>query len=150
MSPHPGPDAEGAGQTLFAFVRHWSRRWETTTESSRVDRGRQVLVLEAVHALQEGSEVTVNDVAAELAMDQSGASRLLADAARQGYVLLDPSPADRRRRTVAITPNGRALLDAAHRWQDEVFATMTTDWTQTQRADFHAAMRSLLAASTDL
>jgi hypothetical protein len=47
----------GPGQTLFAFVRHWSRRWN----GERADRGRLVLVTEAAHSL--GGGVTINALA---------------------------------------------------------------------------------------
>jgi DNA-binding MarR family transcriptional regulator len=133
-----------AGQTLFQFVRHWSRR---ATGPAEAERGRDVLVTEAVHSLRDRPEVTVNDVAAELGLDQSGASRMVTHAVAQGYLSARPSPADARRRTIGVTPAGAELLDAAHRWQESVFATLTEGWTDAERAGFHRAMLDLLARS---
>ncbi|WP_202865400.1 MarR family winged helix-turn-helix transcriptional regulator [Ornithinimicrobium sufpigmenti] len=108
-------------------------------------------VAEAVHALAEDgrSEVTVNDVAAELGIDQSGASRMLTDAASRGYLDIAPSLVDGRRRATALTPVGRELLERAHAWQEQVFARLTQDWTERERAEFHRGMLRLIAASHD-
>lgn len=131
---------DGPGQALFEFVRHWSRR-------GNADRGRDVLVTEAVHALRDRPEVTVNDIAAELGLDQSGASRMVTQAAAQGYLTVAPSAVDARRRTIAVTEEGEAMLAAAHAWQESVFATLTATWTDAERAGFHRAMLRLLARS---
>jgi DNA-binding MarR family transcriptional regulator len=129
-----------AGRTLFEFVRFWSRRGTSS-------RGRDVLVTETVHALRGRPEVSVNDVAAELGLDQSGASRMVTHAVDEGYLAIQPSPSDARRRTVTVTPAGARLLTDAHRWQDEVFASLTSDWTTAERAEFERAMLRLLTRS---
>lgn len=146
----PGRAPAGAGETLFAFVRHWSRRWQGPDAAQRAERGREVLVVEAVHALSRRPPVTVNDVAAELAIDQSGASRLVAGAAAGGFLAVAPSPTDGRRRTVALTPAGEELLRSAHAWQEAVFARLTEDWTADERAAFHRGMTRLLGGSSRL
>jgi MarR family transcriptional regulator, organic hydroperoxide resistance regulator len=134
-----------AGQTLFEFVRFWSRRGAALRDPSL--RGRDVLVTETVHALRGLSEVTVNDVAAELGLDQSGASRMVTHAVDEGYLAVHPSPSDARRRTVTVTAAGTRLLADAHRWQEEVFASLTADWTAPERAAFEQAMLRLLSRS---
>jgi DNA-binding MarR family transcriptional regulator len=129
-----------AGRTLFDLVRFWSRRGGSA-------RGRDVLVCETVHALRSAPEVTVNDVAAELGLDQSGASRMVTHAADEGYLAVHPSAVDARRRTITLTDLGGRLLTDAHRWQDEVFATLTADWTLEERAEFERALERLLRSS---
>ncbi|RBQ16243.1 MarR family transcriptional regulator [Spongiactinospora rosea] len=140
-------EAEGAGQALFRFVRHWSRRAHGPDDG---ERGREVLVTEAVCALQERGEVTVNDVAAELGIDQSGASRMLAHATGRGLLAMIPSETDARRRAVTLTDAGRDFLTAAHQWQDEIFAALTDGWTSAERTGFQHAMTRLIAASATL
>ena len=66
----------GVGQALFGFVRHWSRRWNGSQDAERAERGRDVWIAEAVHALSGRDEVTVNHVAAE---PGDGPVRCLAD-----------------------------------------------------------------------
>ncbi|MEV0394456.1 MarR family winged helix-turn-helix transcriptional regulator [Polymorphospora rubra] len=141
------PTGTDAGRTLFRFVRYWSRRGNGPADA---ERGRDVLVTEAVHSLAGRPEVTVNDVAAELGLDQSGASRMVAHAVDRGYLTTHPSPADARRRSISVTPDGTTLLNAAHHWQESMFATLTDDWTDAERADFHRAMHRILTRSRQL
>jgi DNA-binding MarR family transcriptional regulator len=140
----------GAGQALFSFVRHWSRRWNGTADSERATRGRDVLAVEAVNALSPRGDPTVNDLAAELGLDQSNASRLLTHAAEAGYLALGRSANDRRQRSVALTESGHQLLAAAHAWQDSVYEALTAEWTDDERGAFERAMRRLVAKSSDL
>lgn len=148
-SPDASPQPGGPGQALFQFVRHWSRR-DLAGDTTDAEHGRDAWVTEAVHALHASGvgDVTVNDVAAELGIDQSGASRMLTHAASAGYLRITPSTADARRRTVAITPAGRELLKSAHAWQEQVFTQLTADWTPGERTEFHRGMVRLIAGST--
>lgn len=76
----------GSGQLLFSFVRHWSRR-SATGDVATAEQGRLLLVLEAVASLiDRGRSATVNAVASEIGIDQSGASRLVKSAVDAGYV----------------------------------------------------------------
>jgi MarR family transcriptional regulator, organic hydroperoxide resistance regulator len=130
----------GPGQVLFEFVRHWARRDQ--------GQGRLVLVVEAVQTLaRRGLVATVNEVAHELGIDQSGASRLIKTAADAGYLESRTSPKDARRRALVVTAQGRVMLDQAHDWQERVFAQLTEDWTDRQRRDFQAAMLQLVERS---
>lgn len=138
----PGRGPAGPGQTLFRFVRRWSRR--TIGGGSGGERGRDVWVTEAVHALAGQGEVTVNGVAAELGIDQSGASRMITAAVGHGYLRLTPSRTDARRRSVTLTMSGQRLLEAAHAWQEQIFTELTADWTPDERAQFHRGMLRLI------
>lgn len=136
----------GPGQTLFAFVRHWSRR--SADDPRLAEAGRAVLVVEAVAALNHRDRpATVNAVAAEIGIDQSGASRLVAGATASGYLAPTPDSADGRRRRVTVTPAGRRLLTHAHRWQEQVFEQLTEDWSPRRRREFQQAMTDLLERS---
>ncbi|WP_157244908.1 MarR family winged helix-turn-helix transcriptional regulator [Nonomuraea typhae] len=103
-----------------------------------------------VHALRERGEVTVNEIAGELGLDQSGASRMVAQAAERGYLAVTASAADGRRRTVVLTEEGRELLAHAHAWQEEVFDRLTGDWAPGERERFHRAMLRLMRRSPEL
>ncbi|WP_426506326.1 MarR family transcriptional regulator [Dactylosporangium sp. McL0621] len=116
----------GGGRVLFAFVRFWSRRWT----GADPDRGRDVMVLEAVTALtgRGGGPPSVNDVARELGLDQSGASRLVTRAERLG-LLRRRAPREVGAATaVTATPAGEDLLAGAHAWQDGVLRELTAGW----------------------
>lgn len=133
----------GPGQVLFAFVRHWARR-----DPAVAEQGRLVLVAEAVHALAgRGVAATVNAVAQEIGIDQSGASRLVKDATVAGWLSMRASQADGRRREVALTAVGGDMLTHAHQWQERVFDQLTAGWSERRRRDFAAAMTDLTGRS---
>jgi DNA-binding MarR family transcriptional regulator len=137
---------QGPGQILFHFVRHWARRPVPADTGS--DQGRFVLVCEAVAALgRRGVPATVNAIAHEIGIDQSGASRLIQSVTTAGYVLMAASPADGRRREASLTPGGRSMLNQAHRWQEQIFAQLTTGWSVQERQDFQRAMTNLMERS---
>ncbi|WP_326799394.1 MarR family winged helix-turn-helix transcriptional regulator [Streptomyces sp. NBC_01808] len=140
--------APGPGQLLFAFVRHWSRR-STAGDASVADLGRLVLVTEAVAALVGRDEpATVNAVADEIGIDQSGASRLIKSAVGAGYVTMTTAPSDGRRREAAVTSIGHTALREAHAWQERIFDELTAGWSPQRRDDFQSAMADLIARSS--
>ncbi|OKI65554.1 transcriptional regulator [Micromonospora sp. CB01531] len=137
----------GPGHVLFGFVRHWSRR-SVTGDPAIADQGRLVLVSEAVHSLtKRGAAATVNAIAHEIGIDQSGASRLIKSATAAGYLVIAASATDGRRREASLTPAGRSMLAQAHRWQEDVFDQLTADWSEERRRDFQQAMTDLMARS---
>lgn len=145
MSTRDRAEGPGPGQLLFTFVRHWARRAATGDPETAV-QGRLVQVTEAVYALTErGASATVNAVADDLGIDQSGASRLLRDATEAGYLTLTSSPTDARQRRATVTTAGRTLLRDAHRWQEQVFDELTTGWNRRRREEFQRAMADLIA-----
>jgi len=134
----------GPGRVLFEFVRHWSRRAPAAGHQA-AGQGRLVLVTEAVHSLaQRGIAATVNAVAREIGIDQSGASRLVTSAADAGYLKMRTSATDGRRRQATVTSSGHAMLGQAHDWQEQIFDRLTDDWSEQQRLDFQRAMISLI------
>ncbi|WP_260283557.1 MarR family winged helix-turn-helix transcriptional regulator [Propionibacterium freudenreichii] len=104
-----------------------------------------MLVVEAVHALsQRDTAATINEVAHEIGIDQSGASRLVTNAVHAGYLALRPSEDDARRRQALLTSAGHELLADAHAWQERVFDRLAQGWTQQRRDDFQQAMTDLI------
>ncbi|WP_166353433.1 MarR family winged helix-turn-helix transcriptional regulator [Phytoactinopolyspora limicola] len=139
---HPGP-----GQALFAFVRHWARR-TSPSDDTIAEQGRLVLATEAVHSLtRRGVAATVNAIAHEIGIDQSGASRLVKNAAEAGYLTLQASETDGRRRQAAVTASGHTMLEQAHDWQEQVFERLTEGWTEQQRRDFQQSITDLIDRS---
>lgn len=137
----------GTGQLLFTFVRHWSRR-AAAGDATIAEQGRLVLVTEAVNSLAGRDEpATINAVARELGIDQSGASRMVKSAVDAGYLEMMTGSTDGRSREASMTSEGVVELESAHAWQEQVFADLTAGWSQSRREEFHSAMADLIARS---
>ncbi|MEN3614377.1 MarR family winged helix-turn-helix transcriptional regulator [Plantactinospora sp. ZYX-F-223] len=119
------------GRVLFSFVRYWSRRWTGAGFGVDAERGRDVMVVEAVAALTgRGVAASVNDVARELGVDQSGASRMVSRAERLGLLARARPSVVGGATAISVTGEGRELLRAAHAWQEKVLRTLTADWSR--------------------
>jgi DNA-binding MarR family transcriptional regulator len=123
----------GGGPALFRLVRFWSRRWAAGVTGDAGDVGGaghigHVLVLEAIDAAGRGGVAQIGDVAVELGLDRSNASRMLAAAVAAGLVTKTVSPQDARRTELAPTAAGVEMLAAARAWQEQTFRRLTADW----------------------
>jgi DNA-binding MarR family transcriptional regulator len=116
--------AAGGGPALFQLVRFWSRRWAVA------DQGQvgHILVLEAIDAAAGRGSALISDVAVELGLDRSNASRMIAAAVSAGLVTKVVAPDDARRTLLGVTPDGARLLAAARAWQEETFVHLVADW----------------------
>jgi DNA-binding MarR family transcriptional regulator len=93
------------------------------------ERGRDVMVVEAVHALSgRRAPVSVNDIAHELGVDQSGASRMVTRAERLNLLTRRAPGSVGERSSIAVAAAGEDLLRRAHVWQDTVFRSLTAGW----------------------
>ncbi len=136
----------GPGQALFRVVRFWSRRWTGAGHTVELEQARDVMVTEAVASLSQQDGATVNAVANELGIDQSGASRFIAQAVRRGYLQKAPAQQDARQRVLHLTPTGEELLRAAHEWQETVFADLTAGWPEQDVLQLQAYLERLMDA----
>jgi MarR family transcriptional regulator, organic hydroperoxide resistance regulator len=136
----------GPGQVLFRLVRFWSRRWTGAGQAVELEHARDVMVTEAVTSLSQRDGATVNEVANELGIDQSGASRFIAQAVQRGYLEKVPARQDARQRALQVTPPGEELLRAAHAWQEAVFADLTAGWPEQDVRQLQAYLERLLDA----
>lgn len=122
-------DLAGGGPALFRLVRFWSRRWaaDAARDGDPAHVG-HVLVLEAIDAALATGTGAIGEVARQLGLDRSNASRMLAEAVAAGLVTKTVAPGDARRTELGITATGRELLAAARAWQDRAFAGLVAGW----------------------
>ncbi len=123
---------DDGGPALFRLVRFWSRRWARGVAAeidAHSETPQLVLVVDAVDSLGRGGvEPTVGDVAQQLGLDRSGASRMVASAVDRGHLERRRASSDARRSELALTSSGRDLLDDSRRWQQAKFLELTADW----------------------
>lgn len=138
------------GPALFQLVRFWSRRWAAHAArdgAGDITHVGHVLLLEAIDAASARGSAAIGEVAAELGLDRSNASRMLASAVSAGLVIKTTSPGDARRTELQMTDSGRSLLAAARAWQQEVFAQMVAGWPPDDARRFAGYLQRLAAQS---
>ncbi|HEY2081131.1 MAG TPA: MarR family winged helix-turn-helix transcriptional regulator [Streptosporangiaceae bacterium] len=169
MRTHVADDAELrlGGPALFQIIRFWSRRWAAGAASEAAGDAQHVghvLILEAIAAAAGSGPAAssdasgasferpaaIGDVAVELGLDRSNASRMLAAAVVAGLVTKETSAADARRTELRMTPAGQALLAAARAWQEETFLELTASWPAADVRRFAAYLHRLAAQSLTL
>ena len=91
--------------------------------------------------------VTINRIAQELFIDQSGVSRLVQEATAAGFLQVTPSAHDGRQKAVALTASGVTMLEDAARWQAQIFEQLTEDWTAKERQAFARGLERLIDRS---
>jgi DNA-binding MarR family transcriptional regulator len=100
----------------------------------------EVAQIDACEAIAElGADqpvVTVKDVAADLALDHSSASRLLARAEANGLVQRTADPDDRRRTCLSLTGPGRDAVAVAGRVRMRVLGGIVQEWSDAELALF--------------
>ncbi|GAA0237832.1 MarR family winged helix-turn-helix transcriptional regulator [Cryptosporangium japonicum] len=121
---------------MFRLVRFWARRWARGPGAPQV-----VLTVEAVRAA--GADAGVNDVARQLGLDQSGASRMVSAATGAGYLERARSTTDARRTVLRLTSAGEELLGGARGWQRETFDALTAHWPASDRERFAGYLKRL-------
>jgi DNA-binding MarR family transcriptional regulator len=99
-----------------------------------------LLPLAVVHRL---APARVSDVARELHVDFSVASRQLTALASAGYIERETDPEDRRAQLVSPTETGVAALERAHDRIVTVFASVLDGWTDDDLASLTDALTRL-------
>ncbi|MFI1622537.1 MarR family winged helix-turn-helix transcriptional regulator [Streptomyces lydicus] len=99
--------------------------------------GAEFDVLDVVEAAEEAGEpVGVRGVAEALRVDQPRASRLVASAVAAGWVERRAHRTDGRRAPLAVTSEGRAVLEQAHGFRRAAVEQVTAEWSEDELAVF--------------
>lgn len=132
---------DDAGRALFRLGRMFDRQRVRRVLAGSTGRSvelSRILAVQSVEASLEepDSEVTLGEVARRLEIDQSTASRLVAETIRDGYLSRTASEADGRRIRLELTEAGRELAEDARRYQRSVFEDLTLHWSNQDREEF--------------
>ena len=129
------------GPALFRLVRHWARQWAPDVVE-RFAAGAppswtvpNLFVIQAIDGTA-GDEVTVADVARQLGIDRSVASRMVAEAAREGFVVRSTSTRDARRAVLTLTDVAKEFLAASQAHQRQTFEALVGHWPREDRERF--------------
>ena len=89
---------------------------------------------------------TIGDLATFLQLDKSSVTGLVDRAAERGLVVRSASPVDRRSVRVAITAEGRALIDQGAADLEAEIAVLVADLTPAQRTRLSVIASRIVAA----
>ena len=147
VTDHLATPVTQAGPALFRLVLFWSRRWAPCVANGvrgRTENVQNVFVVEAVHgAAQRSSEVTVADIAHQLGLDRSVASRMITIAVEAGYVRRGTSGVDARRASLGLTEAGQRFLADSHDYQQRTFDELVARWPEDDRRRLAHYLRRL-------
>lgn len=104
-------------------------------------------VLRAVERSADLPGPFMGDIAESLAVDASTATRLVEQAAREGFLEKRPDTTDQRRVALRLTRRGRSLLTKANKVRHDLLDEVTSDW---PAGDLHKLASLLGRLSDDL
>jgi DNA-binding MarR family transcriptional regulator len=90
--------------------------------------------LAALYAVAGTQTLTIADLAEQVGRSHSATSRLVAGLVRRGLLTRQEEVADRRQRTLAVTPDGQALLAQVDRARAEDFLAIVRPLPAAERA----------------
>lgn len=150
-------DGKGAGPAMFRLVRHWSRQWAPDVVGQLDDTAPATWTVQNLYVIQAidgaagsaDAEVTVADVARQLGLDRSVASRMITDAVRDGFVVRDTSAHDARRAALKLTEDARSFLQSSNSHQQGAFERLVADWPAEDRRRFSTYLLRLATEVLD-
>ncbi|MEM1273300.1 MAG: MarR family winged helix-turn-helix transcriptional regulator [Pseudomonadota bacterium] len=116
---------------LMRLRRLWLQQGRRRRLIDQIGSPIAMSVLRTIFAIDalNSDRTSVSDVAAELEVDASTASRLVESAVSNGYAERNPSSVDRRKSVLKLTANGRDMLAKARAGRESLLAEVTTNWT---------------------
>jgi DNA-binding MarR family transcriptional regulator len=109
------------------LVRCETRLYNALNDRLRERHGIVTSQFEALRYLRDHPGSRVADLAAEFAIGIGAASKVVDRLERQGWAARQPNPSDRRSSLLALTDDGRRLVDAAEGTFSERLAELMTD-----------------------
>lgn len=136
---------------LLGLRRFWSRPEVKQYYADRLRSDVQAGDYRTLRAIERAAErPSVGDVAAELRVDASTASRMINRVVKAGLCERTPSQEDARRTNLELTEAGRETLLELNRVRVAFLRELTGDWAAEEIATLAAMLRRLETALTGL
>ena len=131
--------------TAFSRLRRRTSSVPIEPPVARTDLRRDLLL-----AIVEESDglLSVNALAAALAMERTAVSRLAASTVDDGLLERVASQTDGRSITLRLTPRGREALAGSRHQQRRAFEYITSDWDDQDRVQFARLLHRYVAAAS--
>ncbi|GGR57854.1 transcriptional regulator [Streptomyces eurythermus] len=109
------------------LVRCETRLYNALNDRLRERHGIVTSQFEFLRFLRDHPGARVADIAAEFAIGVGATSKSADRLEKQGWIVRQPNPSDRRSSLLALTDDGSRLVDAAERTFTEELATLIAD-----------------------
>lgn len=96
--------------------------------------------MKALFLLSERGELSVTEIADQLAMSPPAMSRSVDGLVQRGYVARSESANDRRSRLVTLLPAGREVLDRVNAARGAALVEFASELPDAERSALHAAL----------
>lgn len=115
---------------LMRLRRLWLQQGRRRRLIDEIGKPIAMSVLRTLFAIDSlnSDRTSVGDVAAELEVDASTASRLVESAVTSGYAERTPSSVDRRKSVLKLTASGREMLISARAGREQLLSEVTAQW----------------------
>lgn len=124
-------------EQIAAFIEYVSRLAVSDRVQQRLAGAAQLVTQSELGALRQVDRhgpLTFGDLAVRLGLDRTTVSRLAGSLQERGLITREPDEHDKRKAWLAVTPDGRALLDGLSGVSRQYYEVATAEWTAEERA----------------
>ena len=122
------PTAERLDAVLTRLRRFWQRPAARAHFDARLDPGLESRDYRTLRVIGERDRCSVSQLAGDLVLDTSTASRLVERVVARGYVRRSVADEDRRRQTLELTEEGEVVLAQLADARLSLLRQLTADW----------------------
>ncbi|MEV7242998.1 MarR family winged helix-turn-helix transcriptional regulator [Streptomyces sp. NPDC093248] len=108
-----GTEKDATSSCNNLALRKAARYLSATYDKALAPTGLRATQFSILQKLSRHEQITISSLAEMIAMDRTTLASNLKPLAREGLVIVEPLPTDRRARIVTLTPDGLARMTAA-------------------------------------
>ena len=138
----PAPASPDAVQAIRRFNRFYTRQIGVLGEHL-LKSPFSLTEVRVLYELAHRQQVTAAELGEDLALDRGYLSRILQNFENQGWILVTPSPQDRRKQLLALTPKGRKSFAPLERRSSNEVAAMLSKISPAHQKSLLAAMEEI-------
>lgn len=124
-------------EQIAAFIEYVSRLALSDRVQQRLAGAAQLVTqseLAALRSVDRHGPLTFGDLATRLGLDRTTVSRLAGSLQERGLIAREADAHDKRKAWLAVTDDGRALLDGLNGVSRQYYEVATAEWTPEERA----------------
>ena len=145
MAIAPAPLPDDPVETIRRFNRLYTRHIGVLQEHLLQSRF-SLTEVRVLYEIAHRDQVTAKDLRHDLGLDRGYVSRMLQSFEQHGWITTAPSPDDRRRQFLSLTPKGHEVFDPLERRSSDEVAAMLAHLSPAQQTKMLAGIRDIESA----